>query len=107
MTVEGTGFASVQPNAAGDQHQPAALDLTSGTLRVTSGAGSNEGSSDTQVNALTTLVDASRSNTVVQARLTDPLADLAAPGTARASGSGPAPTTTCPWSSSGGPTAPT
>ena len=40
VTVEGTGFASVQPNAAGDQHQPAALDLTSGTLRVTSGAGS-------------------------------------------------------------------
>ena len=88
---QGTGFASVLPNAAGDQHQPAALDLTSSTLRVTSGAGSNEGSSDTQVNALTTLVDASRSNTVVQARLTDPLADLAAPGHRKGIWFGPGP----------------
>ena len=87
---EGTGFASVQPNAAGDQHQPAALDLTSGTLRVTSGAGTNEGSSDTQANALTT---ARRRQPVEHggpgppgrpARRSD-----RAPGSARASGSGP------------------
>ena len=77
---EGTGFSSVQANAAGDQHQPTDLDLTSGTLRVTSGAGTNEGSSDTQANALTTVVDASRSDTVVQGRLADPLADLSVAG---------------------------
>jgi hypothetical protein len=77
---EGTGFTSVQPNAAGDELQPAALDLTGGTLRVTSGPGTNEGETDTQVNALAVAIDASRSNTTVRARLVDPLADLTLAG---------------------------
>jgi len=77
---QGTGFTSVQANAAGDQLQPSALDLTAGTLRVTSGSGTNEGATDTQVNALNVAIDASRSTTVVRARLLDPLADLVATG---------------------------
>jgi hypothetical protein len=77
---QGTGFTSVQPNAAGDQLQPSALDLTAGALRITSGPGTNEGSTDTQVNALSVAIDASRTNTIVRGRLLDPLADLLATG---------------------------
>jgi hypothetical protein len=77
---QGTGFTSVQPNAAGDQLQPSALDVTTGALRITSGPGTNEGSTDTQVNALSVAVDASRTNTIVRGRLLDPLADLLATG---------------------------
>jgi hypothetical protein len=88
---EGTGFSSVQANTTGDQHQPSALDLTGGTLRVTSGAGTNEGATSTQANALTATVDASRSDTLVQARLVDPLADLTLTGQRKGIWFGPGP----------------
>ena len=57
---EGTGFSSVQPNTAGTQYRPTLLDLTSGTLRITSTAGKSSGASNNQDNALQLHVDASR-----------------------------------------------
>jgi hypothetical protein len=88
---EGTGFTSVQPNATGNQLQPTALDLTTGSLRVASGAGTNEGPVDTQANALTATVDASRSDTVARTRLVDPLADLLLTGQRKGIWFGPGP----------------
>ena len=68
----------MQPNTAGTQYRPTLLDLTSGTLRITSTAGKSSGASNNQDNALQLHVDASRSDVTVQGRILGPMSDLTA-----------------------------
>jgi glucose/arabinose dehydrogenase len=75
---EGTGFMSVQPNSAGTQYKPNLIDLTGGRLRLTSTAGKNSGTTNTQDNALQVNVDASRTNFTAQARIINPANGLTA-----------------------------
>jgi hypothetical protein len=74
----GTGFNSVQSNAAGTSYKPANLTLTGGTLRIKSTVGKNTGSTNTQDNALQVHVDASRTDFTEQARILGPMSDLTA-----------------------------
>lgn len=73
---EGTGFTSVQPNAAGDQYQPARINLNpgGGVLNLTATQGSIT-SSNSLKNGLQLPVDATRPF-VVRARLKGPLTNL-------------------------------
>jgi hypothetical protein len=75
---QGTGFNSVQPNTAGTQYKPSLIDLTGGTLRITSTAGKSSGNTNTQDDALQLHVDASRSDISVEARILGPMSDLTA-----------------------------
>jgi hypothetical protein len=75
---EGTGFTSVQPNTGGTQYKPGLLDLTGGTLRVTSTAGKSSGNANNQDNALQLHFDASRTDFTVQGRILGPMSDLTA-----------------------------
>ena len=54
------------------------LDLTGGTLRITSTAGKSSGASNNQDNALQLHVDASRSDVTVEGRILGPMSDLTA-----------------------------
>ena len=73
---EGTGFASVQANDAGTQHDASRIDLdaATGKLRLTTTNGSNSGGNDTQVNALQRVFDASYRRWDVHASVVDPAA---------------------------------
>jgi hypothetical protein len=75
---QGTGFTSVQPNSAGTQYKPSLIDLTGGTLRITSTAGKSSGNTNNQDNALQVHVDASRSDVSVEGRILGPMTDLTA-----------------------------
>jgi hypothetical protein len=75
---QGTGFTSVQPNSAGTQYKASLIDLTGGTLRITSTAGKSSGNTNTQDNALQVHVDASRSDISVEGRILGPMTDLTA-----------------------------
>ena len=66
----------MQPNTAGTQYKPSRIDLTGGTLRITSTAGKSSGGTNTQDNALQVHVDASRSDFTVQTRILGPMSDL-------------------------------
>ncbi|MBC8123608.1 MAG: hypothetical protein H7Y22_17445, partial [Gemmatimonadaceae bacterium] len=73
---EGTGFTSVQPNAAGDQYQPGRINLNpgGGILSLTATQGSNT-SSNSLKNGLQLPIDATRPF-VVRARLKGPFTNL-------------------------------
>jgi hypothetical protein len=73
---QGTGFQGVQVNKAGTQYKPSLIDLTGGTVRLTSTAGRNTGADNTQDNALQVAFDGSRNDSVVQTRLLGPMTDL-------------------------------
>jgi hypothetical protein len=73
---EGTGFTSIQPNKNGTQAHPELVDLTGGTLRITSTAGKSSGTENLQDNALQLTFDGSRTDSFVQARLQGPMTDL-------------------------------
>ncbi|MBV9950734.1 MAG: Ig-like domain-containing protein [Acidimicrobiia bacterium] len=78
---QGTGFASVQANTAGTQYKPGLIDLTGGTLQITSTAGKSSGNgakANDQDNALQVHVDASRSDISVEGRILNPASDLTA-----------------------------
>ena len=73
---EGTGFTSTQTNTKGSQAHPELVDLTNGTLRVTSTAGKNSGATNTQDNALQVNFDGSRTDSFAQTRIEGPVTDL-------------------------------
>ena len=83
-TGQSTGFTRVQANTAGNQYQPALLNLNTaaGELDVTttgtSAAGSNYGTDNSQVNALETQFDGTTSGFTITTRLKGPLSYMSA-----------------------------
>jgi fibronectin type 3 domain-containing protein len=83
-TGQSTGFTRVQANTAGNQYQPALLNLNTvaGELDITttgtSSAGSNYGTDNSQVNALETQFDGTTSGFTIIARLKGPLSYMSA-----------------------------
>jgi N-acetylneuraminic acid mutarotase len=77
---EGTGFTGVQANNAGDQHQPALVDLdpSTGHLKITSTAGHNSGATNTQLNALEVGFDGTRKDHQTHVRLIGPFTNMTA-----------------------------
>jgi hypothetical protein len=73
---EGTGFTSTQPNKNGTQAHPELIDLTGGTLRITSTAGKSSGPENLQDDALQVNFDGSRTDTFAQTRIEGPMTDL-------------------------------
>jgi hypothetical protein len=73
---QGTGFYSTQPNKNGTEEKPSLIDLTGGTVRITSTVGKNSGSENLQDNALQVAYDGSRTDAFVQTRLLGSLSDL-------------------------------
>ena len=74
----GTGFATVMPNAAGNQYDPSLIDLEnpSGTLTLTSTNGTMTGRTNTQLNALGDAFDSSRQKFTITSRLVGPFTQL-------------------------------
>lgn len=77
---QGTGFTGVQANSAGDQYQPSLvnLDTAVGRLSLTSTAGTNSGTTNTQLNALETAFDATRKDSQAHVRLIGPFTNMTA-----------------------------
>ena len=73
---QGTGFFSTQVNKNGTEEKPSLIDLTGGTVRITSTVGKNSGSENLQDNALQVAYDGSRTDAFVQTRLLGSLSDL-------------------------------
>jgi hypothetical protein len=73
---EGTGFFSTQVNKNGTEEKPSLIDLTGGTVRITSTVGKNSGAENLQDNALQVAYDGSRTDAFVQTRLLGSLSDL-------------------------------
>ena len=63
-------------NKNGTEEKPSLIDLTGGTVRITSTVGKNSGSENLQDNALQVAYDGSRSDAFVQTRLLGSLSDL-------------------------------
>ena len=73
---QGTGFFSTQVNKNGTEEKPSLIDLTGGTVRITSTVGKNSGAENLQDNALQVAYDGSRTDAFVQTRLLGSLSDL-------------------------------
>ena len=82
---QGTGFGSVQPNAAGNQYQPALIQLFPAQNRLaltTTGSASAGGlweGDNSLVNGLVQTFDASTGAITISARIQGPLTNLASP----------------------------
>jgi hypothetical protein len=75
---QGTGFLNTQVNKNNTQAKPSLIDLTGGTVRITSTVGKNSGAENLQDNALQVGYDGSRADVFVQTRLLNPGTDLTA-----------------------------
>jgi hypothetical protein len=73
---EGTGFTSTQPNKNGTQAHPELIDLTNGTLQITSTAGKSSGPENLQDDALQVNFDGSRTDSFAQTRIEGPMTGL-------------------------------
>ncbi len=77
-TGQGTGFTSVEPNTAGNQYNPALinLDTANGVLKLTSTSGSNSAKINTQTNQLRVNFNASERPFTLSTRLVGPFTNI-------------------------------